>query len=327
MPVITLEEHFTTPEHKRLTYEATRQNWYKARSAHIGHDIETELLDLGESRLRAMDETGITLQVLSLTTPGCQAFQSTQAVQLAHDANERMLHAVERNPQRFRAFAALPTSEPEESVRILEQARAQGFVGAMINGATGGEYLDQTKFWPILEASAALDMPIYLHPSTPSRGAMETYFNGYEDLARPAWGFAIDASTHFLRMVFGGVFDAFPNLKVILGHLGEGIPFGFHRLLDHTPYVAANRRLRRLPEQVLRENLWVTTSGAFSAPAFRCTLEVLGIDRVMFSVDWPYESNRVAMKFLSDLPLSHEDREKLEWRNAARLLRIEDQFN
>lgn len=324
MPIITLEEHFTTAKHKELSYEASRQTWYQARSKHLGHNIETELLDLDAGRLKSMDEFGITMQVLSLTTPGCQAYSGSTALELANDANALMADAVQRHPDRFRAFAALPTSDPAEAVNILRSTCAQGFVGAMINGATGGEFLDQQKYWPVLAAAAELNVPIYLHPSTPSQGAMQSYFKGFEDLSRPAWGFALDASSHFLRMVFGGVFDAFPNLKVILGHLGEGIPFGFDRLIDHTPYVAERRGLRRSPEQVLRENLYITTSGAFSPAAFQCTVDIFGVDRLLFSVDWPYESNRAGTSFLTNLDLDPQTREKIQWRNAAALLGIDN---
>lgn len=320
MKIISLEDHFTTALHKEKTRDAARQVWYADRSAHLGHDIEAQLMDVDAGRIAAMDAAGISVQVLSLTTPGCQAFPGPEATELARDANDAMAAAVMRHPGRLLAFAALPTANVQASVDEFERTLAMNFLGAMINGHTMGSFLDDRKYWPIFELAAARGVPIYLHPGAPHPGLMQSYFAGYQDLARPAWGFAIDASTHFLRMLFAGVFDAFPKLQIILGHLGEGIPFGLHRLLDHTPYVASHRGLKKSLRDCFRENLVVTTSGAFSAEALRCTIDVMGIDNVMFSVDWPYESNLVATGFLHDFRLSHDEKEKLAFRNAERVL-------
>ncbi|OAK61419.1 hypothetical protein A3K87_21065 [Variovorax paradoxus] len=323
MRVITLEEHITTPMHKDASFDAVRQTWYAARSAHLGHDIEKELLDVGRSRLASMDATGISLQVLSLTTPGCQAFAGDQAISMARDANDRMAAAVFAHPDRFRAFAALPTAEMPAALAEFEARLDQGFVGAMINGHTSGRFLDDKALWPLLEMAQSRDVPIYVHPGAPHPGLMGSYFKGYEDLARPAWGFAMDASMHFLRMLFGGVFDEFPRLRIILGHMGEGLPFGFERMEDHTPYVVSRRGLKKRPRDCFRENLVITTSGAFSAPAFRCALDIMGEDNILFSVDWPYESNAVGIRFFNALDLPDALREKLSWKNAARVLRLD----
>lgn len=323
MSLIALEEHISTPLQKANTFDKTRQKWYRDRSAHIGHDIETELLDIGESRISAMDASGISLQVLSLTTPGPQAFSGSIALELASDANDRMAQAVLEHPNRFRAFAALPTSDVAASQAEFDRNLKRGFVGALISGHTGGVFLDDRRFWPLFEMAESRGVPIYIHPGAPHPGLMGSYFSGYEELARPAWGFAMDASMHFLRLLFGGVFDAFPRLKIILGHLGEGLPFGFDRMVDHTPYVVARRGLRKSPRDCFRENLFITTSGAFSGPAFRCALDIMGEDNIMFSVDWPYESNQTGADFFEKLKLSGATREKIGWLNAARLLGIE----
>jgi predicted TIM-barrel fold metal-dependent hydrolase len=285
--------------------------------------MEAELKSLGASRVAALDAAGIDLQVLSLTTPGAQAFEGELAVQIASDANDRMQAAIKAFPGRFEALAALPTAVPDAAVRELERTVKQlGFKGAMINSHTRGSFLDDQKYWPILERAQALDVPIYLHPSQPHPMLMDSYFKGFEDLARPAWGFLVDASTHFLRLLFSGAFDAFPKLQIILGHLGEGLPFAMDRLLDHTGYVAEWRGLKRKPAQCLRENLTVTTSGNFSFPALICTTMMLGVDNVMFSVDWPYESNKVGTEFLTRLPISRDDLEKLAYKNATRILKL-----
>lgn len=208
-------------------------------------------------------------------------------------------------------------------MRELDRTVKQlGFKGAMINSHTRGSFLDDQKYWPILERAQALDVPIYLHPSQPHPMLMDSYFKGFEDLARPAWGFLVDASTHFLRLLFSGAFDAFPKLQIILGHLGEGLPFAMDRLLDHTGYVARWRGLKRSPAECLRENLTVTTSGNFSFPALMCTTLMLGVDNVMFSVDWPYESNKVGAEWLARLPISRDDLEKIAYKNATRILKL-----
>ena len=186
-----------------------------------------------------------------------------------------------------------------------------------------GLFLDDKRFWCIFECAQALGVPIYLHPSKPHPAVMGAYFAGYEELALAAWGFGIDTGAHFLRLVFAGVFDAFPSLTFILGHLGEGLPFMLHRINDQTQLAAARRGLKKTPTQYLTENLVVTCSGNFSAPAFLCTVMALGVDNVLFSVDWPYESNVEAVKFLKQQQsLGLHEMEKIAHGNAERILHL-----
>jgi predicted TIM-barrel fold metal-dependent hydrolase len=322
--IVTLEDHYETALYaEHMPPNALRRRWYEDRSKHLGHDMEKELKDVGASRIAAMDAAGIDVQVLSLTAGGAQAFEGDLAVRIATDANDRMKAAVDAYPGRLEAFAALPTAVPDAAVRELERTvRELKFKGAMINSHTLGSFLDDKKYWPILERAETLGVPIYLHPNQPHPSLMTSYFAGFEDLARPAWGFMVDASMHFLRLLFSGAFDAFPKLQIILGHLGEGLPFAMDRLIDHTGYVAKWRNMKRTPEECLRKNLTVTTSGNFSAPSTLCTLMMLGVDKVMFSVDWPYESNKVGVDFLRHLPVSADDREKIASGNAARVLHL-----
>jgi predicted TIM-barrel fold metal-dependent hydrolase len=281
------------------------------------------LLDLGDARLAAMDAAGIDLQVLSHNQPGCQALEAGAAIALARDVNDLLFHTVKAHPDRFAAFAALPTADASAAVKELDRAITRlGFKGAMINGHTHGSFLDDKRFWCILECAQALGVPIYLHPSKPHPAVMKAYFEGYEELALAAWGFGIDTGAHFLRLVFAGVFDAFPNLTFILGHLGEGLPFMLHRINDQTCLAAARRGLKRAPTQYLTENLVVTCSGNFSTPAFLCAVMALGVDNVLFSVDWPYESNSAAVDFLKRQALSPHDLEKVAHINAERVLRL-----
>ncbi|MGE0035829.1 MAG: amidohydrolase family protein [Xanthobacteraceae bacterium] len=319
--IIALEEHFILPrEEQNLPPGAHRGN---DREKLLGFDVIAELLDLGDRRIAAMDAAGIDVQVLSHNQPGCQALDATAAVPVAREVNDLLFETVKTHPDRFAGLAALPTADPAAAARELERAVTRlGFRGAMINGHTGGSFLDERKYWCIFEAAHALDVPIYLHPSKPHPAVMQAYFDGYEELALAAWGFGIDTGAHFLRMVFAGVFDAFPKLTVILGHLGEGLPFMLHRIQDQTQLAAKRRGLKRAPIEYLTENLAVTCSGNFSPPAFACTVAALGIDNVMFSVDWPYESNAAAVEFLKRQPLAPADLAKVAHGNAERILRL-----
>ncbi|HVA14490.1 MAG TPA: amidohydrolase family protein [Stellaceae bacterium] len=322
--IIALEEHFTTPlYHQHVAANAYRDFFLTSRGNQIGHDIVAQLGNLADERLRHMDAAGIDVQVLSFTQPGAQGFPAEIAIPLARDANERLYDAIEKHPMRFAGFAALPTADPDAAAREFERCVKQlGFKGALIHGHTQGAFHDEKRFWGIFETAQALGVPIYLHPTMPHPGAIKTYFVGYEELQGSAWGFAIDTATHFLRIVFAGVFDAYPDLKIILGHLGEGLPFSMHRLNNHTHEAARRRGLKRAPIEYLKDNLVVTTSGNWYEPAFLCTLLALGIDNILFAVDWPYEANMVAMKFLEDLPISAADKEKVAYRNAERLLGV-----
>jgi 2,3-dihydroxybenzoate decarboxylase len=319
--IIALEEHFILPrEEQNLPPGAHRGN---DREKLLGFDVVAELLDLGDRRIAAMDAAGIDVQVLSHNQPGCQALDATAAVPVAREVNDLLFETVEAHPDRFAGLAALPTADPAAAARELERAVTKlGFRGAMINGHTRGSFLDEKPYWCIFETAHALGVPIYLHPSKPHPAVMQAYFDGYEELALAAWGFGIDTGAHFLRMVFAGVFDAFPKLTVILGHLGEGLPFMLHRIQDQTQLAAKRRGLKRAPIEYLTENLAVTCSGNFSSPAFACTVAALGIDNVMFSVDWPYESNAAAVEFLKRQPLAPADLAKVAHGNAGRILRL-----
>jgi predicted TIM-barrel fold metal-dependent hydrolase len=321
---IAVEEHFSTPmQRQKSSPDAFRDFYISTRSEHVGHNIVDQLADLDEQRLAYMDAAGIDVQVLSFTSPGPQAFDAAEAIPLARDANERLHEAVKRHPDRFAGFAALPTAAPDVAADELECTVTRwGFKGAMIHGHTRGSFLDDKKYWVIFERAEALGVPIYLHPTLPHPDAVKAYFTGYEPLERAAWGFGVDTSCHFLRLVFAGVFDAYPNLKIILGHLGECLPFAMDRMNDHTFPAARHRGLQKTPLQYLKDNLVVTTSGNWFEPAFVCTLLALGADNILFAVDWPFEPNTTAMHYLNHLPISDLDREKIAHLNAERILRM-----
>ena len=322
MKVIAIEEHFITPLYREKVGANEFRNFYlKSRSEQLGHDIVEQNSDLGAKRLAHMDAAGVDVQVLSFGSPGPQAFGAEVAIPMARDANDRLYQAIQKNPGRFAGFAALPTADPEAAAQELERCVSKlGFKGAMIHGHTRGSFLDERKYWTIFERAQALGVPIYLHPTLPHPDAVKAYFEGYEELARAGWGFAVDTSCHFLRIVFGGVFDAYPRLRIILGHLGEGLPFAMHRLNDHTWRSAARRGLKKTPLQYMRDNLLVTTSGNWYEPAFLCTLLALGADNILFAIDWPYEANKTGIEFLRKISISDGDRQKIAHLNAERLL-------
>ncbi|HUZ75465.1 MAG TPA: amidohydrolase family protein [Stellaceae bacterium] len=322
--IIAIEEHFSTPLYREKVSANEYRNFYvTSRGEQIGHDIVKELGDIDAARVAHMDAVGVDVQVLSFTSPGPQAFAANEAIPMAQDANDRLYAAAKKYPGRFAGFAALPTADPKAAADELERTVKQyGFKGAMIHGHQQGEFLDARKYWPIWERAEALDVPIYLHPALPHPKAIEAYFTGYEDLARAGWGFAVDTSCHFLRILFAGVFDAHPKLKIILGHLGEGLPFAMHRLNDHTYRAAKRRGLKKTPLEYIRDNLLVTTSGNWFEPAFVCTLLALGADKILFAIDWPYEANTAGMGFFDKLSISDDDKHKIAHANAERVLKM-----
>jgi predicted TIM-barrel fold metal-dependent hydrolase len=325
MRIIAIEEHFSTAIYRqKVSSNESRSFYMTSRSEQLGHDIGKELDDLGESRLKHMDATGVDLQVLSFNGPVAPGFSAGEAIPMSKELNDRIAVAMKAYPNRFAGFAALPTVAPDAAADELERCVTdRGFVGAMIHGHTMGSFLDDKKFWPIFERAEKLGVPIYLHPALPHPGALKAYFEGFEDIiARPGWGFAVDTSIHFLRILFAGVFDAYPKLQFIMGHLGEGLPFAMHRLNDHT-YLAAKRRgLKKTPLEYIRDHLYVATSGNWYEPAFVCTLLAMGADRILWAIDWPYEANNTGMAFWNKLSLSDGDREKIAHGNAERLLRL-----
>jgi predicted TIM-barrel fold metal-dependent hydrolase len=324
MKIIAIEEHYSTPLYReKVTANEFRSFYIRARGEQIGHDIVKELGDLADSRIKNMDAHGVDVQVLSFTSPGAQGFPADEAIPMAKDANDRLAAAMKAHPARFAGFAALPTAAPEAAADELERCvKDLKFCGTMIHGHTRGEFLDDKKFWPVFARAEKLDVPIYLHPTLPAPAAIKAYFEGYEEIARAGWGFAVDTSIHFLRILFAGVFDAYPRLKIILGHLGEGLPFAMHRLNDHTYRAAKHRGLKKTPLDYIRDNLYVTTSGNWYEPAFVCTLLAMGADSILFAIDWPYEANKAGMDFFNQLALNDIDREKIAHANAERILRL-----
>jgi 2,3-dihydroxybenzoate decarboxylase len=253
-----------------------------------------------------------------------QKLEPETAVRLARLTNDRLAEAVRAHPGRFAAFAVLPTPDPQAAADELERAVTKlGFVGAMIHGLTGGMFIDDKKFWPIFERAQALDVPIYLHPAVPHPAVIDAYYKDYVKewpmLIRAAWGYNVETATAGIRLVLSGVLDAYPKTKIILGHLGEGLPFFLWRI---NQALAREKFITKSFREYFCEHFWITTSGFFSNPALQCCITEMGIDRVMFSVDYPFVENALGTAWIGHLPVCEEDKVKLLSGNARRLLKL-----
>jgi 2,3-dihydroxybenzoate decarboxylase len=313
--VIALEEHYLD-----LKVSET----FKGRDATRAPHIVALLEDLVDTRIKEMDAAGVDLQVLSHGAPAVQRLDAESAVGLAKDANDRLHETVRSNPTRLAAFGMLPTADPKAAADELERTVTKlGFKGAMIHGLANGLFVDDKRFWPIFERAQELDVPIYLHPSAPNEQVVEAYYKDYLDrwptLQQSAWGFAVETGTLAIRLVISGLFDAFPRTKIILGHLGEGIPFFLWRINQSLSRRGGSPNYFR---DHFCEHFYVTTSGFFSTPALQCCMTELGVDRIMFSVDYPFVANKPGVDWLTSLPLNAEDVNKIAHGNARRLLKL-----
>ncbi len=286
--------------------------------------VASRIEDLGDQRLGDMDAAGIDMQILSITSPGVQIFEASTAVSLARSTNDQLADAVRRHPTRFAGLAAIAPQQPEEAAKELERAvHRLGLKGAIVNSHTHGEYLDDPKFWPIFEAAEALDVPIYLHPTTPSRAMIAPFLPRGLDGA--IYGFAVETGLHVLRIIVAGVFDRFPKLRLVVGHLGEALPYWLFRIdFMHAPIAAANRypgvkKINKRPSEYLKENVYVTTSGMAWEPVILFAQSVLGIDRVMYAMDYPYQYVPEEVKVTDNLPISDDDKKTFYQGNAERV--------
>ena len=328
MRTITLEEHFATADlikgPGQLLMRAFSDQPVAVKQ---GVRIIEQLCDLGDGRIKDMDNAGIDVQVLSLTAPGVEQSEGTEAVEIARDANDRLAAAVQSHPDRFVGLAALPTPLPDRAAQELERmVRKHGFKGAVINGHVRGRYLDDKFFWPILEQAESLGVPIYLHPAIPTQTVIGAYYAGnYAGavtamLATGAWGWHIETAIHVLRIILSGVFDKYPKLQIIIGHLGETLPFMLQRLDDNLP--RETTKLNRAIGEYLRDNIYYTTSGFNYTQPFLNLLLQVGAGRIIFSADYPYCSMESSRTFLDQLPVSQDDKEKIAYGNARGLLGI-----
>ena len=335
MKKIDFETHFITKDYVRTMEEnkgyprymvnettKNRRLWYTPDVGEpLGDALLNNLLDCGESRLEKMDQAGVDVQVLSLTSPGVEQFDPTHGAELAKRCNDELAETISKYPDRFLGFAALAPKDPDKAVKELERAvKGLGFKGWKTHSNYGDSYLDDEKYWPILEKAAELDVPIYLHPAVPAIPALRKY--GFA-LAGAPFGFGIETSICMMRLIYSGVFDKFPGLTFMLGHLGEGLPFVLQRI-DFAyvrPWFHSDARpeLKKKPSDYLKENVFVTTSGNYLQAAFMCTLEAMGLDRMLLATDYPYEDSDECMAFLGGLPITENEKEAIYGGNAKAL--------
>ena len=314
--VIALEEHYWDPEVAAMLGGEAGPPGFAQRYPMEGAALE--------ARLQNMDEAGIDVQVISMGAPAFQRTDAETAVRLARLANDRLHASIQPHLDRFGAFAVLPTPDPAAAADELERAVTQlGFKGAMIHGLTNGVFFDDKQFWPIFECAQALDVPLYLHPAAPHPAVVAAYYQDYVEkypgILTAGWGYTVETATQGLRIVLSGVLDEYPRVKVILGHLGESLPFSLWRIdyaLSRDPDRAHQFR------DLFCEHFYITTSGHFSTPALLCSMLEMGADRIMFSVDFPFNPSALGTKWMDELQVSAEDKTKILSGNASRLLRI-----
>ena len=332
---IDVETHFITQkwidalldreDYPRLTHDESSDRWrlYYHEDVFEPFGVRERLLDVGDGRIALMDDAGVDVAVLSLTAPGCEQLDAAVGSRVAAAANDALAAAIARHPQRLQGFAALCTKDVGAAVVELERAvRELGLKGWKTHSNYGDSFLDEQRYWPILAKAEELDVPIYLHPAAPMIRELQTYGLA---LAGAGFGFGVETALAMMRLVLSGAFDAFPRLRVILGHYGEGLPFQLQRV-DHAftrPHIradgAAVPELLHPPSFYLRTNMWVSTSGNYLPAAFACTRDALGVDRIVLGTDHPYEEMGESLAFLRDLQLSPSEAAELFEGNAAGL--------
>ncbi len=325
MKTITLEEHFVTEGFLKAT------GAYGSGAPTQLAELQPKLLDLGAERIAAMDASGIDVQVLSLAAMGIDKLEGETATSVIADVNDELAEAVKAHPDRFKGFAALALKEPEKAAAEFERCVTKlGFVGALVDGtvpsADGPLFLDDPRFMPIWETAVKLKVPVYLHPAPPPEVVKKAYFSGLAPemamlLSIAGWQWHAELGLHTLRLIVSGLFDKLPELELIIGHMGEGLPYAMAR---SSGILSGPAHLRQTVADYFKTNIHVTTSGYFSQPPLECALKVVGIDRMMFSVDYPFSGNERGRKFLEDAAaaLSEQDLEKLAGGNAAKVLKI-----
>jgi 2,3-dihydroxybenzoate decarboxylase len=314
---ITIEEAVTTDE-----FEHFDASFLPTVKPPISDQLTNRLhVKYVEQRLQDMDAEGIDIQVLSLTSPGLQSIADPDhAAKSAKETNDALAEMVSKAPTRFKAMAALPWINPDAAIEELERAvNDLGAVGVMLNGHTNGAYTDDKASWPIWEKAVELDVPVYLHPI---QGQHWDNCAGYPELEQATWGWAFETGTHFLRLVLSGLFDTYPTLTVILGHMGEFLPFNLWRFDDRYQWIKNDRDLAHPPSYYAKTNMMVSTAGVCSDEALVCTQAALGSDRILFAIDYPYQFQTQAVDWIEAAPISDHDRELICHGNSERIFKL-----
>jgi len=328
MRVVALEEHFTVPHLvKRIDPAAIARRGFRARRNPTTGPGPMELApEIGEQRLRLMDEAGITVQVLSNTGPGPDLVPGAEGVAIAREMNDHLAAAIARYPNRFAGFAVLPMQSPDAAaVEFRRAVKELGFVGALINGSTEGRFLDHPSYDGLLSTAVDLDVPVYIHPHLAPEAVRQAYYSDLEPgasrvLEAAGWGWHSETAIHVLRLVLAGTLDRHPKLRVIIGHMGEMLPVMMARADE--VFSLDIGHLQRPISQTILDQVWLTTSGIFTEPPFLAAMMTFGIDRIMFSVDYPYAANAKGRAFLDLLALAPADMAKLTHGTADALLRL-----
>ena len=296
-------------------------------------ELRARLLDFQERRIAEMDRHGIEMMLLSLNSPAVQAIpERTEAIAMAHRANDLMAEEIAKQPDRFQGLTALPLQDPDAACRELERgAKELGFRGALANGfsqiddAENCVYLDDPRYWDFWALSEHLDQPFYLHPRNPI-GAWAQIYQGAEWLLGPTWAFGQETAVHALRLMGSGLFDAHPNLKIILGHMGEGIPYSLWRIDNRNAWVKAKPKYaaQHTIRHYFQNNFWLTVSGNFHTPTLVDAIMEIGSDRIMFSTDWPFENVDHASIWFDATPISEDDKQKIGRTNAVKLFKLDE---
>ena len=329
MRIVAVEEHFTCQNLlSRIDCATLVRNGWPARGTTMFQAINPPALaDTGADRIAAMKSAGISMQVLSVPGPGAEIVSGADGIAIAREFNDRMARLISAQPERFAAFAHLPMRSPSAAADELERAVMEcGLKGALISGTIDGKFLDAPEFAPVLACAERLEVPLYIHPGVPPEGVRTAYYDGLPGdasfgLAIAGWGWHAEAAVHILRLALSGALDRHPRLKLLIGHMGEGLPTMMERV-ERVFSGYSSTHLERNPARAIVEQVWVSTSGFSSMPAFLAALMTFGADRLLFSVDYPFGHNMAAVAFLKNLPVSPEDREKIAHQNADTLLRL-----
>lgn len=310
--IIAVEEHFMEPSLAQYLGKAASPPAY----------VSDRLYDFFDLRIAEMDAAGVDMQVLSHQSPGSQRLADDVALDACRNVNNALADVIKQMPDRFAGFAMIPTNLPDAAADELSRAvEEKGMKGVMIHGMNHGEFLDLPRYRPIFARAEALGVPVYIHPSLPDKTVTERYYSPYDQthsmMTKAAWGFGVEAGTQAVRLILSGLFKEHPNLKILLGHLGEALPFWLSRIDE------SFARPGNPPSDfasVFKRNFWLTTSGFFDDTAFRCTVETMGLDRVLFAVDYPYASSKAGVDWLMKADLNQKERAQVASENACQLL-------
>jgi uncharacterized protein len=328
MRVVALEEHFSAPSlSRRIAQDVIQRRGFRPRKLTPGAPNPMELLpEIGEGRLKSMDEAGITVQVLSNAGPGPDLLPGADGIALAREVNDHLAAAIAKHPDRFAGFASLPLQSPDAAPAEFKRAvKELGFLGGMVNGTTEGRFLDHPSYDGLLATAVELDVPIYIHPHIPPEPVRTAYYSELPEgsgrvLETAGWGWHSETAVHVFRLVLAGTLDKHPKVKIIIGHMGEMLPMMMARA--DAVFQHDIEHLKRPITRTILDQVWLTTSGIFDQPPFLAALQTFGSDRIMFSVDYPFAPNAAGKRFLSQVALAPADKEKLTHGTADALLKL-----